>query len=188
MQRLCRVKELPIFLFGDLGKPCLRLLDDLNGPFVLRIGSKSIYNDLIRLGLSPRKSRTVKMPPVPEEFLPDFARGVFEGDGSYYFEKRNKPRNRLRIAFTSGSRDFIHEFAEGLARMGLPQRQPYEHKRGKRSSSQLRYGKQSDCRLYYELAYKNTPPSMTMDRKRRIIEKWYIQEFEGQPNLFEIRP
>ncbi len=138
----------------------------------LEFACKPIYDDIVRLGLSPRKSLTVKMPQVPEGFFPDFARGVFEGDGSYVIDKR---RNSLRLSLVSGSRDFIHEFAEGLGRMGLSQRHPYEYQRGKSKYYELKYGKQSDCRLYYELAYKNTPASMSMNRKRSIIENWYIR-------------
>lgn len=130
--------------------------------------SSRVYGDLVRLGVTPRKSTTVKMSQVPLQFLPDFARGVFEGDGNYGYEG---PVRSLKLRLTSGSRRFIHEFAEGLAKMGLTRRTPYERKDGK--SFELRYGTAADCRLYYELAYKNTPTSLSMDRKRKIIEKWY---------------
>jgi hypothetical protein len=113
------------------------------------------------------------MPQVPSEFFPDFARGAFEGDGSYIL---NKTGLNLRIGIVSGSRDFIHDLAERLAFMGLTRRKPHERK-GKKSHFELKYGLPRDCRLYYELAYKNTPASMCMDRKRKIIEEWYNLNF-----------
>ena len=132
--------------------------------------SQKISDDLMNHGLSLRKSLTVRMPKVPQELFPDFARGVFEGDGSYVIDKRN---GSLRLSLVSGSIDFMCEFAEALSAMGFTGRKPYEYKRKGRNYFELKYGKASDCRLYYELAYKNTPHSRSMNRKRKIIEEWY---------------
>lgn len=146
---------------------------DKRGPrtqYILSYISQKISDDLMNHGLSSRKSLTVRMPEVPQEFFPDFARGVFEGDGSHVIDKQN---GRLRLSLVSGSKEFVHAFAKGLAAMGLTERKPYEYKRKGRKYFELKYGKATDCRLYYELAYKNTPHSRSMNRKRRIIEEWY---------------
>ena len=136
--------------------------------------SQAVCNDLTRLGLSPRKSNTVKMPPVPQEFLADFVRGVFEGDGSYVIDKRNQ---HLRLSLASGSKDFIYQFADALSSIGFTKRVPYEYVRKGKKYFELKYGSIADCRLYYQLAYMNTPKSLTMARKRKIIEGWYSQRF-----------
>ncbi|WP_077212988.1 LAGLIDADG family homing endonuclease [Bacillus dakarensis] len=47
----------------------------------LIINSKVIKNDLENLGIVANKSLTVAFPPVPEEYLPSFIRGVIDGDG-----------------------------------------------------------------------------------------------------------
>lgn len=44
--------------------------------------SKEMYNDLLALGGTPRKSRTARMPAVPDELLPHFIRGYIDGDGT----------------------------------------------------------------------------------------------------------
>lgn len=63
-----------------------------------------IYNDLIKLGGVERKSLTVSFPNIiPEEYLSDFIRGYFDGDGCVYCNK-NK---RLNTTFCSGSKDFL---------------------------------------------------------------------------------
>ena len=62
-----------------------------------------IYNDLIELGGSERKSLTTTFPQVPEEYLSDFIRGYFDGDGCVYC-KKNK---RLNTSFCSGSKQFL---------------------------------------------------------------------------------
>lgn len=43
--------------------------------------SKQIYNDLSLLGITENKSLTLRFPNVPDEYLQDFVRGVFDSDG-----------------------------------------------------------------------------------------------------------
>lgn len=76
--------------------------------YLLRIGSHKIYNDLEALGLHPRKSLNMELPRIPYRFLSDFVRGYFDGDGCIAIEKtKNRPHNRLRAIFTSGSKNFL---------------------------------------------------------------------------------
>ena len=46
--------------------------------FVLRIGNRRLYDSLLKLGLYPSKSLTIKLPYIPSEFLSHFARGYFD--------------------------------------------------------------------------------------------------------------
>lgn len=55
--------------------------------------SRKIFDDLLKLGLSPRKSRILKFPTesqVPHYLLRHFIRGYFDGDGSIYLQKPSK--------------------------------------------------------------------------------------------------
>lgn len=74
--------------------------------YVFRIGSKQIYNDLLSLGVTPRKSSSICFPKIPLDLLAFFIRGYFDGDGCVYL-KKSKPW----IIFTSGS----YKFLEGLS-------------------------------------------------------------------------
>lgn len=78
----------------------------------LQLGSKEWFVDLERLGLSPRKSLTLKLPPIPDLHKGSFVRGYFDGDGGVYFKKyKSKDRTNKRWVFTSrftsGSKDFL---------------------------------------------------------------------------------
>lgn len=56
----------------------------------ITIYSHKMFNDLVRLGITERKSLTLCFPTpeqVPIEFLPSFICGHFEGDGSIWFRK-----------------------------------------------------------------------------------------------------
>src|SRR5580692_2106579 len=48
----------------------------------LQVGSKDFFEDILRLGLTPHKSLSMKMPLVPKEYFGDFVRGYFDGDGN----------------------------------------------------------------------------------------------------------
>ena len=80
--------------------------------FRLQVGSKDIYYDLLRLGLTPAKSKTITFPSIPASLIPHFIRGYFDGDGhvsvSRYLRKgRNAKISRTILSgFTSGSKNF----------------------------------------------------------------------------------
>lgn len=73
--------------------------------------SGSLVAALARFGLTPRKSLTVGLPPVPDAFLWDFVRGVLDGDG--HIDQAG------RATFSSGSERFATEFAGLLRSHGL---------------------------------------------------------------------
>lgn len=77
----------------------------------LVITNKEIVKDIINLGGIPRKSLVAKFPYVPDEFLPDFIRGLWDGDGTIGF---NKKTNRYYSSICSGSKDFINSLYDIL--------------------------------------------------------------------------
>ena len=89
----------------------------------LQIGSVEIYNDLLTLGMSPRKSLTLQMPEVPQKCIGHFVRGYFDGDGNIYFKKhvvkdRKNPRYVFATRFTCGSRAFLAALLLALKKHG----------------------------------------------------------------------
>jgi hypothetical protein len=76
----------------------------------LNFASKDIYDDLVALGGEERKSLTCIFPYVPTEYLPDFIRGVFDGDGSVYVGQNG----RLNTNIASGSEKFIYSLLDIL--------------------------------------------------------------------------
>lgn len=80
----------------------------------LQIGSKTIFNDLLRLGITPRKSKTIKLPKIPPKYLNHFIRGYFDGDGNviFGFYKKSGRKNKspiLLTRFISGSKVMLKE-------------------------------------------------------------------------------
>lgn len=53
--------------------------------------SKKIFDDLVKLGVTPRKSLTLEFPTfLDDRLMPHFIRGVFDGDGCIWNGKRKK--------------------------------------------------------------------------------------------------
>lgn len=78
---------------------------------------RHVYEAVCALGIPPRKSLVLRMPPVPETALRHFVRGVLDGDGcvsvTHPFVKSG--RNR-RVSLSAFVTTCSHQFARGLAR------------------------------------------------------------------------
>ena len=90
-----------------------------NQRYVIQIGSKKIYNDLLVLGLTPNKSKSLQFPDVPALYLRDFVRGYFDGDGNilfkeYFRKDRQKYKYYFATKFISGSHGFLETLRSKL--------------------------------------------------------------------------
>lgn len=80
---------------------------------VLSIYRKSIVESLERLGISEKKSLTVELPEVPDEYLAHFMRGVIDGDGWVHAKG-------YVVTITSGSESFANQLTAKLKAAGFP--------------------------------------------------------------------
>lgn len=102
--------------------------------YVLQIGSKKIFNDLIKLGITQNKSKTIEMPNIPDKYLSYFLQGLIDGDGSVYTENHKviAPINRilplkykkyfykrLVISIYSASRKFLEKLRNNILKINF---------------------------------------------------------------------
>jgi hypothetical protein len=127
----------------------------------LRILSEEICKDLLKLGVTPRKSLTLHFPSVPHKYLNDFIRGYFDGDGSIYVERRNQA---ARLSITSGSRNFLvtlnnylEESAPGVVG------KLYKHKHAR--CYYLRYTRMDDIATLFTYFYPRGERTLCLKRK-----------------------
>lgn len=118
-----------------------------------------IYNDIVALGGTERKSLTTQFPEVPEEFLPDFIRGYFDGDGSAMRIKAG----RLNTAFTCASKPFLDKLWKILKEKAGVEGGSYD-----KSCVSLKFGKRDSLKIGNYM-YQNDPELFLL-RKR---EKFY---------------
>ena len=139
----------------------------------LQVGSKEWFADLGKLGLHPSKTKRLELPVIPKEFLGDFIRGYFDGDGNVWVGKIHKDRKMatltIQVAFTSGSYDFLVSLRDVLHENGLQGGSVFRLKQGE-------YGRLifsvRDALNLYEIMY-NGPCKLLLVRKRAIFEQFY---------------
>lgn len=137
--------------------------------YCFHFARKRLVDGLSKLGIGPNKSLTVKFPPVPEAYLADFVRGVFDGDGSVFFIRTSKAYP-LNTKFCSGSKDFIVGLEIDLQKIGLPKRNIYEQKTKNGIYYSIKYGHRDSQKLFNVL-YKNHPNIPFLERKyNKFIE------------------
>lgn len=87
--------------------------------FSIRIQNKEITKSIKNLGITERKSKTLKFPEIPDEFLHHFVRGYFDGDGS--ISKSNRKETEYMFSIV-GSDDFIIKLSSILNNIDVPNR------------------------------------------------------------------
>ncbi|MEX0917091.1 MAG: LAGLIDADG family homing endonuclease [Candidatus Paceibacterota bacterium] len=142
--------------------------------YLLRIGNSFLYDSLVKHGLHPKKSLTIKMPEIPDLFLKDFVRGYFDGDGCVSIEygngkKRQKILKRIGIIFTCGSKDFLRVLEKQLRQgAGVGKREIYTASR----CYQLRYNTEDSVTLF-KFLYHGVEMEHYMRRKRNIFADYF---------------
>lgn len=149
-----------------------RIISTWKPQFRLQIGSKSWFEDLLALGLTPHKSLTLSFPKVPEPYLGSFIRGYFDGDGCVYFKKhwvkaRNKESWVFMTLFTSGSLQFLHALHACLKKHGIVG----GHISKKTSGYDLVFSRHDSLALYRLMYHTAEVSDMFLPRKRQRLEK-----------------
>lgn len=138
--------------------------------YVLQIGSKTMFDDLKKLGLTQNKSLILEFPNIPRRFLSDFIRGYFDGDGGVHFGKywrkdRNKWKWEFTSRFTSGSKIFLTDLWTAL--------KPYiegGYLYEKNSGHELVFARHDSVALF-NLMYNNVSSRMFLERKYNIFQR-----------------
>ena len=138
--------------------------------FRIQISSGPVFKDLIKLGMKLRKSNDLKFPTIPNNYVGDFVRGYFDGDGhvhlgQYWRKDRNKWHWVFGSGFTSGSKDFLLGLWNVLKKH-VSGGCLYKKIRG----YELNFSRQDSLALF-KLMYDNTSPDMFLKRKYDIFLK-----------------
>ena len=139
----------------------------------LQIGSKEIFNDLLKLGLRPNKSKTIKLPLVPDEYFCNFVRGYFDGDGcvnvcTYQRKDRRKSSTVINSGFVSGSKKILENLKNKLAKLNIVNGGTLYYHQGYRLWFSI-----NDSLKLYNFMYNNLKNNLFLDRKKKVFEKYF---------------
>lgn len=138
----------------------------------IQIGSREWFADLIRLGFTQHKSNTLRFPNVPSEYVGDFIRGYFDGDGCVYLRElkyadRKNKRWVVLTLFTSGSRGFLEDLHKTLRMFGVSGGSLRKKVRG----FDLSFSHRDSLALYRLMYHTGKVSNMFLPRKRERLER-----------------
>lgn len=132
------------------------------------IHSVHLINDLIAIGITPRKSLTINMDYIPPKYRLSFTRGYFDGDGSIGEQKTKCsqiPMLRLRIC--SGSEKILHQIIEVFQTYGV--KSVSVCKRKNRNLYEIAYSQNASKKIY-DLFYGNGQ-TIYLERKKNKFDE-----------------
>ncbi len=143
-----------------------------NISYSFQVGSKDMYEDLIKIGLTPNKSKRMRLPNIPKEYFADFVRGYFDGDGSVWVGQIHKDRKAsmytIRATFTSASIKFLSSIHKTLNRLDIKGGAIHVAKNG--NYGRLVFGATDSLKLY-KIMY-NVGNKLFLNRKKLVFEKF----------------
>lgn len=141
--------------------------------YCIQIGSKEMYEDLIKIGLKQNKTKRMRVPKMEMKYFNSFLRGYFDGDGNVWVGAIHKERKTKHIAirtvFTSCSFEFLSDLQDRILTMSD---QKGSINKGKGNYYRLTFSIKGSSNLY-KIMYNNTQSSLFLMRKMIIFEKYF---------------
>lgn len=137
--------------------------------YCIRIGNKVMYNDLLNMGLAPKKAERISIPQMPQKYFNFFVRGYFDGDGCVnIYRKKNSNSKRLSVIFTSCCKSFLDSISGKIGNLTAAKAYPLFFQR---SAYRLLYrGVHAKKLLAYMYCQLNKAPFL--QRKYQIYQSY----------------
>lgn len=144
--------------------------------YYFHINNETIYEDLLKLGVVPNKSKVITFPDIPELYIRHFIRGCWDGDGSVYISA-----GKLQASFVSGSKEFIERINTELFLLGIVKvnkeikygslfKVPLAVYKSKTSKSySIRLRTIENMELFYKYLYDGVDESLYLTRKHDVF-------------------
>jgi intein/homing endonuclease len=111
----------------------------------------------------------MQFPNIPNEFLRHFVRGLFDGDGSLYIERKS-----IRVKLLSGCRKFVEELNSFMRLNGLSNRKiDYSHTIESPGAFFIRYNSVSDIILFHQFIYHGVSITNYYSMKKDIFDQHF---------------
>lgn len=133
--------------------------------YVVQFGDVNFYRFLLKLGLTPKKSKTIGPLNIESNFFYDFLRGCFDGDGNINeFKHPESKQLQLQVRFYSASKKFVHWLQNSVRTNNLR-----SYIKLHKMIYALVYGKEASKKLL-KLMYN--PTAIKLQRKYLIAQKY----------------
>lgn len=160
--------KLALGLENKIGK---KLNGNNQASYQIQIGNTNLYEFLLSIGLTPKKSLSLGELKVPDEWFVDFLRGVIDGDGSIgHWIHASNGREQWSLRIYSAAPSFMKWLSEKIEKLfhvtGTIHREYRE--RATTNIYILKYGKMAAKVILAKCYYKN---SLGLERKARLVDE-----------------
>lgn len=131
--------------------------------FVVKYRNKPSIDFMRSNKLTERKSLSVELPDIPQEYFGDFLRGYFDGNGSIIL-RHTRYNTYAQASITSGSKKLLDAMCEKLSEFGI-ESHLYKDGRSANNSYYLRVIKRSELEKFFDLMYKTSTDETRLGRK-----------------------
>lgn len=139
----------------------------------IKFGNKRVFNRLIELNITPRKTYDLIIPPIPDELFCHFFRGVFDGDGTLSISS-----NSRTFKIISASYDFQNGLLCKIEEITGIKMNLYKSEYYGNPLYYLAIGNYGDLNKLYKWLYEDNNGNLYLERKRSkfesIISNWTI--------------
>lgn len=131
----------------------------------LTFSSKKIKEIFEKYGIVPNKTFKLKhLPELPKEYLRDYIRGYFDGDGSIYFS-----RSSLVWTICSVNKSFLEEIMVLLNKeLNIPLKTIYEDKRKEHILYSFQYWNKEELKKIYNFLYPDNVELFLVRKKEKF--------------------
>lgn len=143
----------------------------------LALISNKLVSDIEKLGVVENKTFLLsELPNIPKEFIRDFIRGYFDGDGSVFHinkkaTRKNKTYNHTALGVTiCGTYKFLNSILLEINNSDLPTNCIYKDYRRKTDTWSIKASSNKRSIEFYKYMYGHNP-TIYMDRKKDKFEQ-----------------
>lgn len=140
--------------------------------YSISLYSQHMVDSLLKLGITPRKSLTLDYPPVPIEYLPDFARGYLDGDGCIFIKKSKNRFDKLAVVYISASEKFIDGLHNAFSMVGIKCMKRLHHRPDREHDQYRIYANSYEALKLCKYIYQNSTDDIRLGRKYNIYTKY----------------
>lgn len=137
--------------------------------YKLALISDKLVSDIEKLGVVERKTLILTFPNIPEELIPHFIRGYFDGDGSVFLHKDYTDNEYLGINIC-GTKEFLTTLSKYIPFLEEGQC-IYKEKRRETNCWNLKLASNIRSLELYHYLYKNCD-DLYLSRKKEKFEKF----------------
>jgi len=145
-----------------------------NTQYRMQVGSKEMCADLKKIGITTHKAYTSEFPKIPVEYIGNFVRGYFDGDGNVWsgliHTQRTKQTVTLMTAFTSCSSTFLTGLQKTCKQYGVRGGSLFEIKNS--NAFRLQYSAKDSIILFNLMYGKPIHNGLFLARKKKVFERF----------------